>query len=990
MKIITLLLSTFLLFSVSSGQNKPDNQKSRRIEKIINSEWTFNYFPNSGDSKGYEAPEFDDSKWIAISIPHTWSTYETTGELHPFIRNASEADNPYWWLGWGWYRKHFLVSKEFSDRKVFIEFEGVQKYCKIWLNGKYLGDHKGGYGSFDFDITSFIKQGEDNVLAVAVNNRQNDEFKIPPMSPVDFEVYGGVYRDVKIVLTDRLYIPMQGSAIHEGGTFVTTPRISETEGVVRVRTWVKNDNTQKKSCSLQTSIADSTGKIVQIIKSEAVIGPGELYLFDQTGKPVRKPHLWSPDDPYLYKVYSQVTDGKTIADQYTSPLGFRRIRWDNKEKFLYLNGKKLEIHGGTRYQEYPWLGDAIPKWITVMDLKDMAENLNYNFLKTGNYPNEKLAYDLADRLGMIIEEEVPNIKNQEFSAEVQEQQVKEMIRRDRNHPSIVFWSMGSETNHPVDSKIAAIEDTTRILTSNLITKSLAETSVKLPGKNLLDGNLNGGLYEDHGADIEYQNIPLKHIDPSGLVDIYRIPKSVYYFWKAAYDKKPMVFIQPVYWRSQFLGKKEDITVNSNCEQVELLINGVSKGTLSPDQSGCQCVTFKDIVIAKGTISAIATKSGIKVKTETVMAGEPAKIILKGSSMRIIADRGSVAIVTADITDSQGNHVYGADNPVKWVVSGPAVLVGPSAYESDTYKVQEMEGVFYMDMPVSNVVRSTGKPGKIHISVSASGLATGTLDIEAYATEPDNSIISELKLKDEGRKPVSRVSLKVSRIEDVPREIKLTSDDINPGSSNKSGYSKMIREYIYKHNSSLDTSTIEFRALTDLFASQLFSNGHIAAVDYNFSVDHYNNCKLISAYINATKLPVLFKDGLKRYYSDIIIRRGVEKNAGDEMNWLNWIPSGGTVVIVQDDKPAQYPKGTILTKSTGLTEIISAVYPQFVNFSREAKERALGFISKANPYVHVNTTGDRVTEGADGKPTTISYTAERGQPILIPLLKFISE
>ncbi len=108
-----------------------------------------------------------------------------------------------------------------------------------------------------------------------------------------------------------------------------------------------------------------------------------------------------------------------------------------------------------------------------------------------------------------------------------------------------------------------------------------------------------------------------------------------------------------------------------------------------------------------------------------------------------------------------------------------------------------------------------------------------------------------------------------------------------------------------------------------------------------------------------------------------------------MNWLNWIPSGGTVVIVQGDKPAQYPKGTILTKSTGLTEIISAVYPQFVNFSREAKERALGFISKANPYVHV-TAGDRVTEGADGKPTNISYTAEKGQPILIPLLKFISE
>jgi len=124
-------------------------------------------------------------KWPAVSIPHTWSTFETTGEFHPFIR-SSESENPYWWTGWGWYRKHFSVSKEYSDRKAFIEFEGVQKYCKVWVNGKYLGDHKGGYGSFDFDISAVLKPGEDNVIVVAVNNRQKDEFKIPPLSAGDF------------------------------------------------------------------------------------------------------------------------------------------------------------------------------------------------------------------------------------------------------------------------------------------------------------------------------------------------------------------------------------------------------------------------------------------------------------------------------------------------------------------------------------------------------------------------------------------------------------------------------------------------------------------------------------------------------------------------------------------------------------------------------------------------------------------------------------
>ena len=248
-------------------------------------------------------------------------------------------------MGCGWYRKHFSINREYSDRKVFIEFEGVQKYCKVWVNGKYLGDHKGGYGSFDFDITSALKPGEDNVLAVAVNNHQKDEYKIHPMAAGTFDVYGGIYRDVTIVLKDKLFIPMQGAANHEGGTFITTPLVSEKEGVVRVQTWVNNDNPQKKSCTLLTSIVDATDKVVQEIKSEAVINSGQLYKFDQTSKVIKNPHLWSNEDPYLYKVHTQVIDEKTVVDIYTSPLGFRWFRLDYKDNFLYVNGKKMVIHG---------------------------------------------------------------------------------------------------------------------------------------------------------------------------------------------------------------------------------------------------------------------------------------------------------------------------------------------------------------------------------------------------------------------------------------------------------------------------------------------------------------------------------------------------------------------------------------------------------------------------------------------------------------------
>lgn len=1037
MKFIAVLLSAMLLCSVSFGQKKQtENQKSHRIEKIINSQWTFNYFPAVAAGKGYEAASFDDSKWPVISIPHTWSTYETTGEVHPFIRNASETDNPYWWTGWGWYRKHFTINREYSGRKIFVEFEGVQKYCKVWINGQYLGDHKGGYGSFDFDLTGIVKPGEDNVMAVAVNNRQKDEFNIPPLAAGEFDVYGGIYRDVTLVLKDNLYIPMQGSAFHEGGTFITTPQVSEKEGTVRVQTWVKNDNTIKKSCTLLTTITDAADKTVQTIKSESIIEPGQIFRFDQIFKTVKNPHLWSLENPYLYMVHSQVIDAKTTVDDYSTSFGFRYFRWDYKENFLYLNGSKMVIHGGNRHQSFPWLGDAIPKWITEMDFKDMAENLNYNFIRTAHYPNDRIVYDLTDKYGIVAEEEVPNILNQEFSPEVQQQQLKEMIRRDRNHPSILFWSMGDETSHPSDSKFAVAEDSTRILTAsgipagsagkfvqhnenNLNVENLRRNTIRgWYNRDIADsdpadfqkcgteelqqqtlkasekfgaGNLCTWLYEDHGADREYINSPLLHVNTMGYVDLYRIPKYAYYFWQASYGKKPMLFIQPHYWRSQYLDQQRDIVVNSNCDKVELFVNGVSKGYKLTDQSNFHSITFNNVRIETGTITAVATKGESKVKAEVVMAERPAKLVLTSSHNKINADRSSIVIITADIADSKGNHVYGATNTIKWSIAGPATLVGPATYESDINKRQMMDGVWYMDMPVSNVIRSTGKPGRIHITVSASGLASGTVDIDAEEVTTDNAIIKEPVLQEQGRALVTKIILNPDRLEEIPIEIKESTKDIIIAHSDKKGFEKAIKDYLLKENPSVDTTLTEFKTLLELLGSQLINtDGHFSATDFNFNINHYNNCRLISGYINKTKLPQVFKDGLKSYYSDIIILKGSEKDAGDEMNWLNWIPSGGTVVIVQNEKTLTNIKGVIYTKNSALTDIISTVYPQFANFSQEAKDRALTFISKANPYVHQVSVNEQNSDAIKDKQANISYVAEKGRPILIPLLKFISE
>jgi beta-galactosidase len=660
-----------------------------RVEKTINRQWTFNYFPaEKADSLGCQAPDIDDSTWPAVALPHTWSTFETTGKVHPFIYDASEKDDPYWWYGWGWYRKHFSIGKEQAGRKVFVEFDGMQKYSKVFVNGKLAGDHKGGYTAFSFDITDLVQFGEDNVLAVAVNNRQNDPFRIPPMSAGNFDVYGGIYRDARLVIKDRLYVPFQGFDKHEGGTFVTTPKVSAAAAEVRIRTWVKNDYAAAKQCELRTTIADAEGNVVQTLPAaRKTLQPGALAGFDQTSGPVARPRLWSPETPYVYKVSSDVCDGGVVADHFESPLGIREFKWDYEQDRLMLNGKKVIIHGSNRHQEYPWLGDATPKWLHLLDMRDFKLNLNHNFMRTAHYPQDPCIYDFNDHYGIITIEEAPNIKRQEFSEEIQIQQLREMIRRDRNHPSIFFWSMGNETDHAVDSQYAVEEDTTRLIHARDIYnesagKQVATTSKQIALESLLrctirgwynrdvrdlepdsaqqagtetwqhdrnaqeiikrnQGraaddrvNLNTWLYEDHGCDREYANSPLKHVNPKGFVDSWRTPKYFYYLWQAVYAEKPMVFIHPHFWRSQYLGQKKEIVVDSNCEAVELKINGRSVATLQPRIEAANVIRFKDVPIEPGVLTAEGKRGGQTVVGKVVLAGPPARLTLTANPVAL--------------------------------------------------------------------------------------------------------------------------------------------------------------------------------------------------------------------------------------------------------------------------------------------------------------------------------------------------------------------
>lgn len=1008
--------------------------ESNRVSKTINTEWVFNYFPNAAKAEkaGYEMPGYDDSQWSYIAVPHTWQTYETTRELHPYIRNAAAKDSPYWWDGLGWYRKRIVIGKEYEGRKICFEFDGVQKYSKIYLNGKYLGDHKGGFTSFYVDASEAVVFGGENILAVCVNNSLNDKHNIPPMNAGNWAVYGGIIRDVRIVVTDKVSVPFQGSYKHEGGTFITTPEVSKKEASVRVKSYVSNDTKQEKAIKVVTIITDRSGKVIGTAESAQKAAPGTIVGFDQNMPKVKNPQLWSPETPYIYNAYTEVYDGKRLADVYSSTFGIRSVAWDYSLHRLVLNGKVTHLHGINRHEEYIWLGQAFPKWIAERDMNDMKHGLEINYMRTAHYPNDPSVYTFMDQNGICINEELPNIKNQAFDPKVQEQNCREMIRRDRNHPSIVIWSMGNETDHACDSQFAWEEDQTRIITvrqpynESYNPEFCKHTDSEMPVESYLrctirgwydkddrdlepdDGQWAGTdywqhkksregkkpisehngtvwLYADHGADREYVGAPLKHVNPKGWVDSWRTPKYVYYLWQANFAKKPMVHIQPHFWRSQYLGQKKDFVIDSNCEKVELFVNGKSQGTKSPSVSSDFVVVFSGITIEKGHIEAVGTKKdGTRVIDKVIMAEEPATLAIAATSPTMMSTPDNIIEFKVDIVDKNGVHVYGANNTLRFGIEGPATLVSPEVYISDRDKSEEYEGTMYIDAPVTALIRANGKTGKVTVTVTAVGLEPASTSIEVipHADPFILSGISEPKLAPEGRKPI-QINLSQANFVKAPEEMKHFAGEMNFSADKRDNFRALVLEFIKARNPEVDFASVDFNYVLDAFCSILNSTAsftgntaYVVADDYNFITDQYNCSRAITKHLYSLNLPESYKQAMAAYYSESIISMGRDKNYIAETELLDKIPSGG--IAVYTGKGSGIKGMREIGGITDLKVLLLQIYPELTSWSKDDQKKAYTLISRINPWVNFRSVRDK-----KDKTKTDTYTVGENRVVLIP-------
>ena len=406
-----------------------------------------------GDVKGAETIGFDDRHWEVVSTPHTV-------ELLP--AEASGCRN---YQGPAWYRKKFVLPAETRGQQVSIHFEAAMGKQNIYLNGKLVREHLGGYLPFTIDLTgNGVQPGDSCLIAVMTDN--SDDKSYPPgkrQYTLDFTYHGGIYRDVWMIAKSPVAITdaIESGTVGGGGVFVHFDKISEQGAEVFVDTEVANGDSRTETVVVETTLMDAQGQLVKRVSGKLALKAGEKKTIRQRME-VKKPRLWSPDTPYLYSVQSRVMKGGLAVDGGITRVGIRKAEFRGKDGF-WLNGKPFgQLVGANRHQDFAYVGNALPnsqQWRDAKRLRDAGCTV----IRTAHYPQDPSFMDACDELGLFVIVATPGWqywnKEASFGERVHEN-TREIIRRDRNHPSVLMWEpILNETRYPLDFALEALKIT---------------------------------------------------------------------------------------------------------------------------------------------------------------------------------------------------------------------------------------------------------------------------------------------------------------------------------------------------------------------------------------------------------------------------------------------------------------------------------------------------------------------------------------------------
>jgi beta-galactosidase len=449
---IALLLFSLVIPGFAQTYLPPANN---RADILLDAGWRF----IRQDVSGAQSVSFDDSAWSVLNLPHTWNNLD-----------GQDGGNNYY-RGIGWYRTHYTVDNSYAGRHFFLKFDGAFLVADVYVNGNLLGEHQGGFAAFVFDVTPYLNVGADNVIAVKVNNAFNAN--IPPLS-ADFTFFGGLYRDVHLLVTD----PVQISPLDYGspGVYLMPANVSAASAGLRVTTVLSNATAAAATVTVRAVITDAATNLVTTLTNVVTLSAASASNV-VANTTIANPHLWNGlYDPYLYQVFVEVWNGSSVVDVVAQPLGFRYFSVNPANGF-FLNGQHYDLHGVDMHQDWLNCGWALTNAQRVTNFMFLKE-IGATAVRLSHYQHHDETYQLGDQNGIILWSEVPNINYITASSAYYTntlQQLKEMIRQRCNHPSVVCWSLFNEitlSGGPdpsplisLEAQLAAQEDPTRPTTA---------------------------------------------------------------------------------------------------------------------------------------------------------------------------------------------------------------------------------------------------------------------------------------------------------------------------------------------------------------------------------------------------------------------------------------------------------------------------------------------------------------------------------------------
>ena len=754
----------------------------------------FNYLTkaNSIHNEGPYVANFNDSTWQEVKVPHDWVTILPYADVASHSHGYKTVGYKYPETSVGWYRKTINIPASDLGKHIALQFDGIFRNARVWFNGFYMGTEPSGYATQVYDVTEYVNYGGDNLICVRADATLEEGW---------FYEGAGIYRDAWLMKSAAV-------GVAPFGTFVYADLKQPYDKVtIYVETEVNNHSLTTQQCEVSHRLLDADGREVAKSESSTIMLRAKQTLNSQLlTLNLNAPHLWSPADPYLYKVETTVKVDGRVTDVYETTTGIRDVEFDADRGFL-LNGQPLKLKGVNMHQDHAGVGAAIPDALQAWRIKQLKK-MGCNAYRASHNPMTPALLDICDREGILVidENRLTGINEEHLRL------LERMIKRDRNHPSVILWSNGNEewgmentiqgtriaaamreythlldpTRHStianaggremvkgldvvgfnyivqndVDNqkknnptwKIVGTEETTgcgtrgwyfkdekypgRMVSLNRTMEQNYENIIERGWKFYDERPWAAGLFYWTGFDYRGEPNPLSypaHDSEFGILDYCGFPKDEAYYLKSWWTDEPVLHIFP-HWNLQgHEGEEVEVWAYSNCDEVELTVNGKKLGRQPMPRNGH--LKWK-AVYQPGRVEAIGYKNGKRILTKTIETTKAAaKVVLKADRHQIAADGQDMAIVNIELHDQKGRFVPNACPVLTFCLEGDANIIGcgngdPSYLGSDH---PDKQPCHTFSIPAFNgraqVLIQSGKlPSTVTLKCTADGLKYGLLTI----------------------------------------------------------------------------------------------------------------------------------------------------------------------------------------------------------------------------------------------------------------------